>query len=110
MKQAAIMAAFAAGSIAAAGCVPVPPPLPMATQLDHIVMVLDFACADGAEVSASITGTRIELSTSSFSKVYTGAYPTYFGHEASVSFAGTYGSFVRTEPGVRQTCVLTGTD
>jgi len=106
MRWRAVLPAVVAGSIAATGCVSEPLSAPSAAQLDHIVMVLDFDCGDGRAVAATITGTRIELSTPAGSKVYTGAYPTYFGHEASLSFTGTYGAFVLTEPVGRQTCLL----
>ncbi|MCW5714432.1 MAG: hypothetical protein KIT43_07975 [Bauldia sp.] len=108
MKHRAFVPAVVAGCIAAAGCTPVPAP-PMAAQLDHIVMVLDFDCTGGGAVSARITGTRIELSTSSGSKVYTGAHPTYFGHEASISFDRGYSTLVLAAAGEQQTCTLTGT-
>lgn len=107
MRQRAFMPVVIAGSIATAGCVSEPLATLSTAQLDHIVMVLDFACSDGRTAAATITGTRIELSTPAGSKVYTGAYPTYFGHEASLSFAGAFGSFVLTEPVGEQTCLLT---
>ena len=107
MRLRAFVPAVVAGSMTAAGCVPGPLPTLSTAQLDHIVMVLAFDCSEGGPVAATITGTRIELSTPGGRKVYTGAYPTYSGHRASLSFAGAYGSFVLTEPAGQQTCLLT---
>ncbi|MGV8839107.1 MAG: hypothetical protein ACWA6X_02260 [Bauldia sp.] len=97
-----------AGALLSAGCVPLPVPLPTPTaaQLDHVVMVLDFDCANAGSVSARVTGTRIVLSTGTRHEVFTGAYPIYFGPESSISFSAEYGSFVLAAAGDEQVCLL----
>ncbi|MCC6735709.1 MAG: hypothetical protein IT534_06225 [Bauldia sp.] len=100
-----------AGAVLSAGCLPLPVPLPTPTaaQLDHIVMVLAFDCSDAGTVSARVTGTRIVLSTGTGEKVFTGAYPTYVGHESSISFSAEYGSFVLAGADDEEICVLAST-
>lgn len=71
-------------------------------------MHLSFACPGHGDVLTSITGTRVVLSTSRGSEVYTGAYPTYVGGDSTLSFIDEYGSFILVSPGEDQTCHLTG--
>lgn len=101
-----------AAALLLAGCVPTLPTVGVATSgaepiTSHYLCPIDGAVTVSRNVADSTLATSVVLTTSFGSEAFYGAFPVYYGEEASLTFDSGSNVMIVAAPGEQQTCVTT---
>lgn len=109
MRKYALPSLVLSGCIALAGCSPTVAPL----QATTVTAIESYLCPTYGEVRLTVGQSQVVFETAAKGlEILTGASPTYYGDEISITLLNFDGNspraFLLSEPGAQETCLNNG--